>query len=205
MCTDLNIQEKVWLISSPSSGRMSTSLSSSSFHFPSPCSCFCFLTPLRLVCPCPSVLKPSRVLPLIPPSVCDSTFCQLASASIQTCDWHPEEVWIPSWKQRLGSHDLTTCLLMEVVSSFEAERWHCTSTFNTLMNGSMRGFSTHWRGNRHWPHACHRRKDWWNFIPTLRSVFLVSGPSEANRACHSSLTAFCYFIFMSVQSNCWGN
>ena len=61
-----------------------TVLSSLSF-FLSVGSFFYFvLTWLCLVCPCPSVLKPSRVLPLISPSVCDSTFCQQAQAAVQS-------------------------------------------------------------------------------------------------------------------------
>lgn len=62
---------------------------------------------------------------------------------------------------------------------------------------------TYWHGHRHWPHTCHRRKNWWNFMPTLRSFFPPSLgwprqtehvttpalPSASSFSCHCSLIA----------------
>lgn len=62
---------------------------------------------------------------------------------------------------------------------------------------------TYWHGHRHWPHTCHRRKNWWNFMPTLRSFFSPSLgwprqtehvttpalPSASSFSCHCSLIA----------------
>lgn len=109
-------------------GHMSTSSSSMSslgpisFIFPSAYSSnlnlvCCFFSPL-----CPSALKPSRVLLLISPSVCDFTFCQQAQAAGQTrdsqrcecCGGLPESLV-------LKTHDPSVRLLMGIATSWDPE------------------------------------------------------------------------------------
>lgn len=185
------------------------------------CSCFYFLlTRLCLVCPCPSVLKPSRVLPLISPSVCDSTFCQRAQAAVQSTWLAAHRGGMDAFPKALffGSRD--PCRDGDRGTAFEAElqlmwgKWENRgahthtqtqrdvrarrSFFNTRTLARTQATATHL------PQAGKKKTDGIS-CQLQKRLFPVFRPAKANRACHNSRTAFCEFIFMTAPSNCWGN
>lgn len=150
---------------------------------------------LSLVRPWPSVLKPSGVLPLISPSVCDSTFCQRAQASVQN-------MWFPA-PRRYGR--VPESLVLDHMS------WHCMEMETGMtfkLSSSLTDVGTTATKNMYISVFFRKTHTWWQTLdlqwPQGQSFFFFFhlwacwGTQSVSHLLRGS-------FFLTAPSNCWGH